>query len=95
MLCTEPSGYVAYYSKFPSFYAPPPPRIPEERYIIHWERKSERERENAGNGEFIIGCTKMEHSKSLCGFTKAMGMPSRVHPVLMAFWTSSATLGKG
>jgi hypothetical protein len=48
MLYTEPGGYAAYYSKFPSFYAPPPPLIPEEPYIMHWERKRERDRAMAG-----------------------------------------------
>jgi len=41
MLYTEPSGYIAYYSKFPSFYAVLPPLIPEELFIIHWKRGGE------------------------------------------------------
>jgi len=44
MLYTEPRGYVAYYSKFPSFYASPQPLIPAEPYIMHRERERERVR---------------------------------------------------
>ena len=43
MLYTEPRGYVAYYSKFPSFYASPQPLIPAESYIMHRERERENE----------------------------------------------------
>jgi hypothetical protein len=45
MLYTEPRGCVAYYSKFPSFYASPQPLIPAEPYIMHREREREREKE--------------------------------------------------
>ena len=45
MLYIEPRGYVAYYSKFPSFYASPQPLIPAEPYIMHREREKERETE--------------------------------------------------
>ena len=43
MLYTEPRGYVAYYSKFPSFYASPQPLIPAEPYIMHRERERKKE----------------------------------------------------
>jgi len=47
MLYTEPRGYVAYYSKFPSFYASPQPLIhaePSEPCTIHREREREKVR---------------------------------------------------